>query len=368
MMQVPFLDLRVQDPVERGKLLALVERSIAEGPILLGPEVDGFETALAGYCGVNHAVGCASGTEAIFLALKALGIGPGDEVVTSVLSFIGTANGISLTGARPVFADILDDLTIDPESAEAAITDRTRAIMPVHFTGRLCCIPELQAICDRHGIHLVEDAAPAIGAEYQGRRAGSFGTLGCLSLNPMKILNACGEAGAVLTGDEELQSALVALRYNGLIGRERCHYLSTNSRLDTIQAAILAHRLESVETVIERRREIAAAYREALSGVLEVPQERPGYRDVYYTFTVRADNRDWLSDRLVERGIECKIQHPMLMPDHPVYAGSVRNRPWPRGERAVKRVLCIPAHEKLDDGQVQYVIDVIRELLGAGGG
>jgi dTDP-4-amino-4,6-dideoxygalactose transaminase len=359
-MRVPFLDLRVTDPELRDAMLRAVARVLDHGRVLLGPEVEAFEEALARYCGTKHAVGVGSGSIAIFFALRALGIGPGDEVITSALSFIGTANGVSLAGAKPVFVDVRPDLTIDPALAERAITPATRAIMPVHFTGRLCDMEALAEIAARRGLRLVEDAAPAIGASRGGRKAGAFGAAGCLSINPMKLLNALGEAGAVLTDDPVVRDNVIALRYNGLINREYCHFVSTNGRLDTLQAAVLLERLKRLEGVIERRRRIAAYYADRLSGCVEVPREDPGARDVYYTYTIQCEGRDELAAHLARHEIETKIQHPLLMPEHPAYGGSGAG--FPVARRATQRLLCIPAHENMTDAQAEHVAARVREF------
>ena len=361
-MRVPFLDLRVTDEPSRRELLAAVEKVLVHGRILLGPEVELFEERIAAYCGTKYAIGVGSGSAAIFLALKALGIGAGDEVITTSLSFIGTANGISLTGAKPVFVDIREDLTIAPERIEQALTSRTEAIMPVHFTGKLCAMSEIEALARKHGLIIVEDAAPAIGATMNGRKAGSFGTAGCISLNPMKLLNACGEAGVVMTNDPDVRERVIALRYNGLVNREYGHYISMNGRIDTLQATILLKRLDRLESIITRRREIAAYYQSVIADVVEVPTDADGCRDVYYTFTIKTDHRDALMTFLDEKGIETKIQHPLLMPEHPAHKMLDLSR-FPVGNGAVKRILCIPVHEKMTQEQVEYTAYSIREFF-----
>ena len=361
-MRVPFLDLRVTDKDLRQELLDAIGVVFDHGRILLGPEVEAFEERIALYCGTKYAIGVASGSAAIFSAVKSFGIGSGDEIITTALSFIGTANGIALTGAKPIFVDIREDLTIDPESVERAITPRTKAIMPVHFTGKLCAMPELQAVADKYDIAIIEDAAPAIGASLNGKKAGSFGVAGCISLNPMKLLNACGEAGVVVTNDPALRDRIVALRYNGLVNREFCQYISTNGRIDTLQAAILLKRLNRLEEVITRRREIAAYYQSTLAGVVEVPVEMSGYRDVYYTFTIKTDRRDELMSFLSEKSVETKIQHPLLMPQHTAYMTMEHGR-FPVAIRAIKRILCIPAHEKMTQDQVEYVASAILKFF-----
>ncbi len=361
-VKVPFLDLRVSDEGFRRELLAAIDGILAHGPVLMGPEHDAFEASLAEYCGVRYAIGVGSGTDALFIALRALGIGHGDEVIVPCLSFVGTANGIALAGAIPIFVDIGAELTIDVARIEAAITPRTRAIMPVHFTGKLCRMPELMALAERHDLKIVEDAAPACGATWRGRKAGSFGAASALSMNPMKILNACGEAGAVLTNDPQVRDRAYALRYNGVVNRELCHWVSVNARLDTIQAAILSRRLTRLEDVIARRRGIAHRFNQAFRDWADVPVESDGYRDVYYTYTIQTDARDALAAYLTERGIETKVQHAQLMPEHPPYRGPDLDA-FPVGRRATRRVLCLPAHENLTESQVDYVIHAVSEFF-----
>ena len=362
-MRVPFLDLRVTDPTLRKDMLDAVAAVLDHGRVLLGPEVESFEEDLAAYCGTRYAVGVGSGSIAIFYALKAAGIQPGDEVITSAMSFIGTANGIALTGAKPVFVDTRADLTIDPARVAEAITPKTKAIMPVHFTGKLCAMDELSAIAARHGLMLIEDAAPAIGASLRGHKAGSFGIAGCLSINPMKLLNALGESGAVLTNDEEVRDRVVALRYNGLINREYCHFISTNGRIDTIQAAVLRKRLPLLEDVIAKRRKIAALYQDRLSRFVETPHDSAGGRDVYYTFSVQTDARDALMKYLGDCGVETKIQHPLLMPEHPAYSESFNPADFPIAKRATQRVLCIPAHENMAWEQAEHVAACVEAFF-----
>lgn len=365
-MRVPFLDLRVTDPDLKAEMLRGIEAVLDHGRVLLGPEVAAFEEQLAGYCGVRHAIGVGSGTDALLLAALAAGLGPDDEVIMPCLSFVGTANGITMSGARPVFCDVTADLVMDPNRAEERISPRTRAIMPVHFTGRLADMAALEDLCRRRGLMLIEDAAPAIGADFQGRRAGSFGRLGCLSLNPMKVLNALGEAGAVLTDDDSLRDRLLALRYNGMVDKESCHFPSVNARLDTLQAAALLPRLARLEAAIARRRAVAARYDQALAGLARLPERRPGYRDVYYTYTIRTPRREALATALAGDGIETRIQHPRIIPQHPAYAEADLS-PYSEALAAVAEVLCLPCHENMSDEQADWVAERTRTFFEGGG-
>lgn len=359
--RVPFLDLRIVDDASREDLLAAVDAVFRHGRIILGPEVEKLEKQVAASCGRKYAVGVNSGTDALFLGLKSLSIGPGDEVITTSLSWIATANAIALTGAIPVFADIRDDLNIDPASVQKLITPRTRAIVPVHYTGKICQMSALMQIAEKHGLIIIEDAAQAFGARYHRRKAGSFGIIACFSMNPMKVFAACGEAGMVVTDQEDLYHRLVSLRYNGTVNREMCVEVSLNGRLDTLQAAILLKRLPHVERIIQKRREIASWYNKQLAEFVEIPKEAEGEWDVYYTYTIQADHRDELKAFLEAKGIETKIQHPYLMPEQPAYPGTTREQ-FQNAQRLVKRVLCIPTHEKLTRTDVDYVSASIREF------
>ena len=360
---VPFLDLRVTDDVERQELLTAVETVLRHGRMVLGPEVGQFEQVIAASCGRAHAVGVNSGTDALYLGLRSLGIGPGDEVITTSLSWVATANAIALTGATPVFADILGDLTIDPASVVRLFSSRIKAILPVHYTGKICHMEELLAIADQQGIPLIEDAAQAFGATQNGKPAGSFGTVACFSMNPMKVLAACGEAGAIVTDSSEIVERLRALRYNGAVNRETCLEPSHNGRLDTIQAAILLNRLGRFGYLINRRREIAKLYRTLLNGVVECPNEAAGCLDAWYTFTIKCKQRDELRTFLETTGIETKIQHPILMPQQPCYRGQCRSE-TSNAELLLSQILCIPCNEKMTDEDVAYVAAAINSFYG----
>jgi dTDP-4-amino-4,6-dideoxygalactose transaminase len=363
MMKVPFLDLRVSAE-ERRVLLDAVDAVFQHGRFILGPEVQEFETAVAKYCGRKFAIGTGSGTDALLLALKALDIGPGDEVITTSLSWIATTNAIAMTGAIPVFADIGEDLNIDPKSVENLISSKTKAIVPVHYTGKICNIDALRVLAKKHRIKIVEDAAQAFGAMYNGYLAGSFGNVACFSMNPMKIFAACGEAGVVLTDDELVYQRLVALRYNGTVNKEHCVETSLNCRLDTVQAAILLQRFKNVDSLIATRRKIAERYRQQLAPFVRVPIEQSHEQDVYYTYQIQTPRRDALKQFLEERGIETKIQHPFLMCQQSIYQKYLR-KSVPQAERIVQQILCLPMHEKLSLPEQEHVIDSILSFFHA---
>jgi dTDP-4-amino-4,6-dideoxygalactose transaminase len=359
---VPFLDLRVTDPDARRELLDAVDAVLAHGRLVMGPEVDEFERRMASRCGRRFAVGVSSGSDALFLALRVAGIGSGDEVVTTSLSWVATANAIAMAGATPVFADIADDLNIDPASVERVITPRTRAIVPVHFTGRICRMAALLDIARARGLVVVEDAAQAFGAVLNGRPAGSFGDLACFSMNAMKVLAACGDAGIIVTDREDWRDRLVALRYNGTINRETCVEPGLNGRLDTLQAAMLLKRLDRVDAILARRREIAAWYAARLARLVTTPTEIGGERHGWYTYQIRTPWRDELMEFLHEHGIECKIQHGVPIPCQPAYRLDARGE-WMRASELVSQILCIPANEKLEPDALEYVASRVEHFV-----
>lgn len=360
--KVPFLDLRVTDPSERSDLLAAVDAVLQHGRLVLGPEVEALESRFAAACGRRFAVGVNSGTDALFLALKALGLQAGDEVITTSMSWIATANAIAMTGATPIFADVADDLNIDPASVSRLLGPRTKALLVVHFNGRLCNTEALQELARSHRLLFVEDAAQAFAASNAAGKAGSFGIMGCFSMNPMKVFAALGEAGMIVTDEPALRDRLSALRYNGTVNREDCHVISLNARLDTIQAAMLLRRMDRVEEAIEYRRSLARRYHAGLRGLVAIPEERPGCRDVFYTYTIRTPQRDQLIAALAERGIETRVRHPLIMPEHTAYRPSARGE-WANARRLVKEIVSLPIHGAMGADDVDYVVHCVRDYL-----
>ncbi|MDO8488684.1 MAG: DegT/DnrJ/EryC1/StrS family aminotransferase [Candidatus Omnitrophota bacterium] len=364
-MKIPFLDLRITDAQERVELLNAVGRVFDHGRMIMGPEVAELESEVATYCTRRYAVAVSSGTTALFLALKSLGINEGDEVITTSLSWIATANAISLTGARLVFADVREDLNIDPDSVRRLVARRVpRAIVPVHFSGKVCAVEELAGIAQQCGAALVEDAAQAFGAQHQGQVAGSFGKLAAFSMNPMKVLGACGEAGMVVCDDTDLYERLQALRYNGTVNKETCIEKSLNGRMDTMQAAILLQRLRRVSQGINTRRAIAKMYTALLKDIVGTPMDYQGDIDSYYSYTILADRRQELKNFLLQEGIETKVQHPILMSKQPAYAQNAVGE-WSTAEKVVTRILCLPAHDKMSDDDVRFVASKVREFYKA---
>lgn len=365
--EVPFTDFPAQFREARAETLAAVERVLEGGHFILGEEVEAFEREFAGVAGTSHAVGVANGTDALLLAFTALGIGPGDEVITAPNSFVATAAAIVHAGARPVFADVRDDLNIDPAAIERAITPRTRAILPVHLAGRGADMTAILEIAKRRGLVVIEDAAQAVGALHQGRPAGSFGACACFSLHPLKNLNAAGDAGAITTDDPALAEKLRLLRNHGLKTRDEVVVFGWNSRLDALQAAILRVRLAQLEDVIERRRRNAERYRSRLAAIVECPLDRPEERNVYHLFVIQCDRRDELRSSLAARGIETKVHYPVPIHLQPAARALEHRRgDFPVAERQAERQLSLPVHQFLTETQIDKVCDAIAELLSAG--
>jgi dTDP-4-amino-4,6-dideoxygalactose transaminase len=367
-MRVPFFDLRIFDKEYKKKLLNACKTMFNHGRFILGPEVEEFEKRVAQETGVKYAVGVASGSSALYMALKSLDIGPGDEVITTPLTWIITVNAIAACGATPVCVDVGDDFNIDPIAIENAITKETKAIVPMHYCGRLCDMKKICKIAERYNLHVVEDAAQAYGGAINGRKAGSFSTVAAFSMNCMKVLSAFGEAGAVVTNDEIIAKKVKMFRYAGTTSDPKkiitndCHYVSLNHKIDTIQAAMLLVAMDYLPERMQRRTEIALYYNERLSKCVKTP-DLGGENDVHalYSYTIQAEDRNGLEAFLRENNIETKIYHLPLVTDAPVY----KNLPklsTPNANRLVNRCLSIPAHEKLDDNQIEYVADKVLEF------
>ena len=308
-----------------------------------GEAVGKLEQELCGYLDTPHVITLNSGTDALVLAMKALDIGPGDEVITPPNSFVASTASIVAVGATPIFADVLPDQNIDPAAVEAAVTPRTKAILPVHLTGRMADMNPLMAIARNHGLAVIEDSAQAIGSTYDGRMSGTIGTVGCFSAHPLKNLNAAGDAGFVATADKAIADRIKLLRNHGLINRSDVVEWGTVSRLDTLQAEVLRIRLRHLPSVIERRRSNAAQYRAELEGVpIFIPPCRQIEFNTFHTFVVQTDRRDALQKFLGNRGIETTIHYPIPIHLQPAaaYLGH-RGGAFPVTERQAGEILTL---------------------------
>jgi dTDP-4-amino-4,6-dideoxygalactose transaminase len=360
--RVRFGDLSRQIESLRAEIDAAAARVLDRGWFILGEEVEAFEREFAAHMGAAHAIGVASGTEAITLALAALGIGPGDEVITASATAVPTAAAVVQAGAAPVFADVDDSLTLDPVSVEAAIGPRTRAILPVHLYGQPADLGALGAIAKRRGLPIVEDASQAHDAAIGGRKAGTVGAIGCFSFYPSKNLGAFGDAGAVVTSDGALAARVRSLRTYGQARRDHAELPGINSRLDELQAAFLRVKLPRLEEWTKRREALAALY-DADVGKIEgvrLPRIREGVRHVRHLYAIEAERRDALRAHLAERGIETLIHYPAPVHRQPAYAGA-RAAPGglPRTDAWAAATLSLPLYPELREDEAARVAEAV---------
>ena len=358
--KIPWMDLSRQT----AKLRPQIERAIGElferGDFILGSESKSFETEFAQYCDAKYCIGVANGTDALVLGLRALGVGPGDEVITSALSFFATAEAIALVGAKPVFADVdADTLTLDPEEIREKISERTRAIMPVHLYGNPCNIQVIERIAERHNLRIIHDACQAHGASYRGRRIGSFRDITAFSFYPSKNLGAFGDAGALVTDDPDIARRIRLLRDHGQEEKNQHLEIATNSRLDDIQAAILRIKLPHLDNWNSARIQLAGHYRELLSSAddLRLVTPCPDGIAVYHLFVVRLKNRDHVRERLAQQGIGTGVHYPTPLHLVPALSPLGHHRgEFPAAENAADTVVSLPMFPELTSQEVEYVV------------
>lgn len=361
---IPVCDVRPQYAQLKDNIDSVMREVAAAGNFILGPNVKAFEQEMAAYCGCSHAVGVANGTDALHLALRALSIGPGDEVITTPFTFVATTEAILMVGATPVFVDIdLQTFNIDHLLIEEAITPRTKAILPVHLYGRPCAMDEIMAIARRHGLKVVEDCAQALGATYRGRKIGTFGDVGCLSFFPSKNLGCMGDGGMVITNDAAIFERVEMLRRHG--GRVKYHHeeLGMNSRLDELQAAILRVKLPHLDRWNAARRRTATAYGRSLDGLariqLPLPPD-PDIRHVFHQYTIAIDDRDATCDALRAAGIGTAVYYPTPLHLQPVHAHLNYGRSdLPNAEAAAARALSLPMYPGMPEEAIHRVAGVI---------
>jgi aminotransferase EvaB len=350
------------------EILEKVAAVVRKGDFTLGREVDLLEEEFAALAGTRHAIAVGSGTDALMLSLKALGVDSGDEVITTPYTFHATIGAIVTAGARPVFVDIADDYNIDARLIDRAITPRTKAILPVHWSGKPCHMDAIGEIAERHGLAIVEDACHAVTAQYRGRPAGSLGTVGCFSFHPLKNLNVWGDGGIATTNSDEIASRLRLLRNHGLINRDECAVFAYNSRLDTIQAVVARHLLHKLFHITESRIANAAGFDRELTGI---PQVRIPHRDsdvkaVYHLYIVRCERRDELQRFLVGHGVDAKVHYPIPMHLQPAAAEfGYRDGDFPVCEGTVREVLSLPVHEFITEEHRERVVSLIREFYAS---
>ena len=369
-MNVPLLDLQAQYASLREEMRPAIERVLESQRFVLGDEVRRLESSLAEYCQSKHAVGCASGSDALLLALMALDVGPGDEVITTPFSFFATASCIARLAARPVFVDI-DKLTynLDVSRVADAITSRTKAIMPVHLYGQCADMNPLLDLSERHEIPIIEDAAQAIGATDRGRRAGSLGAFGCFSFYPTKNLGGAGDGGIVTTNDDALAQRLRRLRAHGGVTEYEHQEVGVNSRLDELQAAVLNVKLPHLDVWSDQRARIAQSYSESLNDAdlsfeLTTPLVRPECRHIFHQYVIRVPrHRDALMNHLRERGVGTKVYYPIPLHRQECFSYlGYKAGAFPEAERAAKETVALPAYPELSEAQQAYVVDSIKSF------
>ena len=362
--KIPFVNLSGQF-IELKEELTAAFHSVGEsGNYILGDSVQQFEAAIAKYCQVNYAVSVANGSDALFLSLKALGIGRGDEVITATNSFIASAWVIAATGAKPVLVDVCNDLNIDPDAIENSITSKTKAVMPVHLAGRPASMNKINEIANKAGLFVIEDAAQSIGAKYHGKSVGSLGNLAGFSLHPLKNLGVYGDGGFITTDDEGLADKLRILRNHGLRTRDNCVEWGYNSRLDTMQAAFALIKLKYLDSRNERCRKIANIYQNNLKELVNVPLDQPWEENVYHNFVIVTKKRDELKIYLEELGIGTAVHYPV--PIHLQEAAKelkYKKGFLPNAERLSDQMISLPIYPELSDMDVLYIIESIKKFF-----
>jgi dTDP-4-amino-4,6-dideoxygalactose transaminase len=359
---VKFTDLGKQYLILREEILAKFDEISKQGDYILSDEVLKFENNFAEYCGARFAVGVGNGSDALYLSLMSLGVGSGDEVITAPNSFIASASVIARTGGTIVFADVGYDMNIDPDRVEKTITKRTKAILPVHISGRVADMESLQAIADKYNLFIVEDAAQAVGARYKGKRAGTFGVSAGFSLHPLKNLHVHGDGGVITTNEDTLYKRLLKYRNHGLRNRDECDFWGVNSRLDSIQAGIANIKLKYLDRWNERFREIASFYSANLRDYVSVPEYHDYEEPVFHRYMIQCSKRDELKNFLARNGVETKVNYPI--PIHLQKAAKAlgyKKGDFPVVEKLSDSILSLPIYPEMEDEHTCYVIDKIIE-------
>lgn len=363
--KVKYVDLPKQANVE-DILSDIKELLLKTGQFTLGPPVSEFESRFAKLCKTKYAIGVNSGTDALFLVMKALNIGAGDEVITAPNSFIATAGAIANTGAKPVFVDVNDEYNIDASLIERAITPNTKAIMPVHLTGNPADMPKIMKVASSYNLNVIEDACQAVSASINGQVVGSFGIAGGFSFHPLKNLNVWGDGGIIVTNSKELFDRIVLLRNHGQKTRDEVEFFGYNSRLDTIQAIVANQLLNVLDTITNIRIRNAKIYDDSLSALADyitLPPRKSNVKQVYLTYTIQAKQRDKLVAYLAEKGIETKIHYPIPIHLQPAsrYLG-YKEGDFPVCEAQAKSIITLPIHQHLTEDELTYVIDNIKKF------
>jgi dTDP-4-amino-4,6-dideoxygalactose transaminase len=363
-IRVPFVNLGLQYEYYRDRIVARLDALGKEGQYIGGNEVERFEAGLAEICGVSHCIAVANGTDALVLVLKALGIGPDDEVITAPNSFIASAGAIAAVGATPVFVDVSADYNLDPLLLEQAISNKTKAIIPVHLTGNPAAMDEINVIAAKYALAVVEDAAQAIGAKYKERPVGSLGHAAAFSLHPLKNLHLMGDAGFITTNDNAIAKQLKQLRNHGLVNRDICEFWGFNSRLDAFQAAVGNIKLADFNEITAAFQTLAKQYYLGLNEVVTCPLIPAHNEAVFHNFVIQVDRRQELMDFLLREGIETKIHYPVplhLMPAAKDLGYKLGD--FPKTEAMSQRILSLPIYPELREEQVELVVEKIKQFV-----
>lgn len=365
-LTVPFVDFQKRYALQRDEILKAVDEVFSSGTYILGDAVEKLERELSSYLNCPYVLTLANGTDAIILALKLLGIGAGDEVIVPVNSFVASAGAVAAVGATPVFCDVCDDLNIDVNQIEKHITPKTKAIMPVHLTGRPADMKAVMQIAKTHHLFVVEDAAQSIGASIDGKQTGTIGDFGCFSLHPLKNLHAYGDAGIIATNNKQHYEHLKLLRNHGLSDRDTCQMWGLNSRLDSVQAKIVSLGLTHLDQWNASRRKNALRYKNVLKDFVKVPIDHENVFPVYHNFVIQTEKRNELANFLKENGIDTRVHYPIPLHLQPA-AKSLNYKigDFPVAERLAKQMLSLPIYPELFEEEVNYVIEKIKEFFCA---
>ena len=359
--KIRYQDLSVRDNLRRKNYITSFKKIMKSGIFLMGKELNELEIKIAKKFNRKYCVGTGSGTDALYLALRALSLKKGNEIITTPLSWVSTSNAIVLNNAKPVFVDIKDDLNIDESKIEKKITKNTKAILFVNFTGNTCNFSKLSKIAKKYNLKLIEDAAQSYGSVSNKVKSGSIGDISCFSMNPMKVLPSLGEAGMILTNNKKYYEKIKILRYVGTINKNNCIYPSLNFKMDTLQAAFINENLKYVQKKIKKRNNIAKIYINNLTKKIITPKIENNKLHSFYSFTILVNNRDKLMNYLKDKGIETKIQHSPLIP-HQTAFSKYYKKDIPNAEKIVKKILCIPIRDDLNKKNIKYIVNSINNF------
>ena len=362
--RIPYVNLSRQWLDERDELLPIIDKVFESAQFVGGDELDKFEANIAKLCGTKYACGLNSGTDALMLALVFCGVRKGDEVITPPNSFIASTAAIVHIGAIPVFVDVLPDQNIDPYKIEACITERTKAIMPVHLTGRMCDMDPIMDIANKYGLAVIEDAAQSVGAKYKGKPSGSIGNVGCFSTHPLKNLNACGDGGFLTTNDEAIYKKSKSYRNHGMANRNIVDHFGSVTRMDNLQASILNYRLGKLDEVTQKRRNNAKSYVDNINKQdIFIPEEKASEYNVYHTFVIQTKYRDDLKEYLFKNEIDTAIHYPVPIHLQPAAKNlGYKVGDFPVTEKQSKEILTLPINQYLEKIDLERIISVVNQF------